>query len=331
MKLYYFPLIVILLTVANMAKAQNYDSEQIVSEIYRDTVERTGKLDYKRTLSLSFKSAGYLALLNIDEGERFEKGQLLASLDITELQENKNANYAQLLQAKRDVKRISQLMDDKMASERDLDTAITQVDTTRAAYQVAYYNLEKARIYAPFSGVVLKRNTELGELQSPGQEALKVARTDDNWIVKVALTGKEISYVYLQQAVQVSLPNMGFVKGVVTKIPAMSDNGNLFTIEVSLPDLATKSGVIAGQLAGVTIAFETNTFVYKMPIQALVSVNDNGEAMVVTKSTSEADFKLSSFEIFQLDNNYIYVKHRNSQDSINVMTKGWQNYLSSEQ
>ena len=121
--------------------AQSYDTEVIKAELYNNTVQRTGKLDYRRTLSLSFKSAGYLAQLNVDEGETFEQGQLLASLNVTELQEEKNSYYAQLTQAKRDVKRINRLMDEKLASERDLDMAMTEVETIRAAYPVSYTHL----------------------------------------------------------------------------------------------------------------------------------------------------------------------------------------------
>ena len=72
--------------------AQSYDTEIISAELYNDTIQRTGKLDYKRTLALSFKSTGYLDLLTVDEGDQFTKGQLLASLDITELKQQKNSN-----------------------------------------------------------------------------------------------------------------------------------------------------------------------------------------------------------------------------------------------
>ena len=54
--------------------AQSYDTEVISAELYSDTIKRTGKLDYKRTLNLSFKSSGYLALLNVDEGRSLIKG-----------------------------------------------------------------------------------------------------------------------------------------------------------------------------------------------------------------------------------------------------------------
>ncbi len=325
MKYFSVALLILLILAAVPTFSQTYDTEVVAVELYSDTIHRTGKLAYKRTLSLAFKSAGYLARLNVDEGEQFAQGQLLASLDITELKEEKNANYAKLLQAKREVKRIQSLMDSQMASERDLDAAITQVETTRAGYQVSYYNLEKAQLYAPFPGIVLARNTELGELQNPGQEVLKVAKLD--WVIKVALNGQEISQVQLQQTVQVSLHNLGTITGVISKIPAIADSkSNLFIVEVSLPSLHSSPGVISGQLAGVTIAFESDKFVYRLPIGALVAVDEQGKAIVLAKKGSLDEFEQLNFEIFQLDNSYLYLKAARTDRPLNIITKGWQNY-----
>jgi len=325
MKLFSIVIVLLIISTVTSLSAQSYDTEVIRAERYSDIIERTGKLDYKRTSSLSFKSSGYLTLLNVDEGERFNKGQLLASLDITELKEAKNSYYAQLMQAKREVKRISQLIDNKLASERELDQAITQVETIRSAYKVSYYNLEKAQMYAPFSGVVLSRNTELGELQNPGKEVLEIAKLE--WVVKVALTGREASQVKLEQKVTVSLSNIGIVEGLISKIPVISNaNGNLFTIEILLPKVDSASSMIAGQLVGVTITFDRGQLVYRLPISALVGVDEQGRALVIAQSQQTPTFKQQSFEVFQLDNDFVYLKPSRHDEPLEIITNGWQNH-----
>ena len=65
--------------------AQQLETQTIKAEHIIKKLNRTGKLVFKRTLNLSFKSSGYLEVLNIDEGESFTKGQLLAELDSAEL------------------------------------------------------------------------------------------------------------------------------------------------------------------------------------------------------------------------------------------------------
>lgn len=311
--------------------SQSYDFEEISAVPYTDVIHRTGKLDYKRVLNLSFKSGGYLAHLNVDEGQSFKKGQLLASLDTEELKANKNLTYAMLLQAKRDINRITKLMEKGLATERELDLAMTQVETARARYTVDFYNLEKAQIIAPFSGIVLTRHTELGELQSPGKEVLQVAALDKNWIIKVALTGLEVSQVSLNQEVQVRLSHLGMVKGIISKIPAIASNtSHLFIIEVLLPTVTLKSGMIAGQLADVIIDFSSKKFVYRLPIEALVAVDENGDALVVVQSEIKNSFEKKSFKIFQLDNSYVYLQANIDDQPLKIITKGWQNFSFTE-
>lgn len=313
----------IIISASFSVLSQSYDLEQVIVEPYADTIKRTGKLDFKRTLNLSFKSSGYLTELSVDEGQYFEKDQLLASLDTTELLQNKNATFAQLLQAKREVNRQKKLLENALNSEQDLDIALTKVETTRAAYQIAFYNFEKAQVIAPFSGVVLNRYTELGELQSPGHEILKIAALDKNWVVKVALTGSEVSQVRLGQKVNVSLQALGVVIGEVSKIPAIANtNGNMFIIEVLLPNLTLKSGIVAGQIAEITIDFTSDNFVYRLPISALISVDDNGQAIVITKNDQELIYQ--HYDIYRLDNQFLYLFASVDDQPIQIVTSGWQ-------
>ncbi|WP_448565079.1 efflux RND transporter periplasmic adaptor subunit [Thalassotalea ganghwensis] len=302
---------------------QNFTAEQIVAEPFLDSIERTGRLDFKRTVSLSFKSVGYLTQLSVDEGDSFNKDQILASLDTEELIEKKNATYAKLLQAKREVNRVKKLLASSLSSKQDLDAARTNVETTRAEFRIASYNLEKAQIKAPFNGVVLARQTELGELQSPGVEALKVAELDNNLVIKVALTGAEVSQARIGQKVRVTLDNIGVIEGRVNRIPAIANtDGHLFTIDVLIPNLIGRGGVIAGQLAKVVIDFTNDNLVYKVPFSSLVSVNDQGQAVLLVQQGSE--IKHQAFDIYKMTNDFIFLLADDSSNSLRIITQGWQ-------
>ena len=303
-----------------------YDAEEVVVEPYFNEIRRSGKLDFKRTLNLSFKSTGYLTRLTVDEGDVFKADQLLAALETDELIEEKNASYAELLQAKRDVKRVKKLAEQKLSFEQELDSAETRVETTRARYKVAYYNLEKAQIVAPFDGVVLARHTELGELQSPGTQVLQVAALNNNWIARVALTGEEVSRVRTGQSVTVILERLGEVEGVITKVPAMANTqGQLFMIEMLLPGLSLTQGVAAGQIVEVVIKTSSYQAVYRLPIEGLMAVDDNGKAQVMVSAASnpgQKDFIRQAFEILALDNRYVYLLANEGDRPLNVVTRG---------
>ncbi|MDX2367627.1 MAG: efflux RND transporter periplasmic adaptor subunit [Colwellia sp.] len=315
----------LLLTVSAFAQSisnESYQVTQVDVEPYIQVIKRTGKVDFRHTLNLSFKTAGFLTQLNVDEGDTFEAKQLLAALDTSELTADKNATYARLLQAKRNVNRIQTLLAKKLSSQRELDDTLTAIETTRAAYRVAVYNLEKAQVFAPFSGVVVQRNTELGELQSPGKAALQVAALEHNLIVSVALTSDEIGLVRLNQKVQVGIARFGLIEGVISKIPAMSNSrSHLFTIEVLLPETSFTRPLIVGQIAQVLIHSQNHDFVYRLPIEALNAVDDQGQALVVLEKNSSPIQQ--AFPIYKVDNKYLYLQAAQSDLPLTVIAQGW--------
>ncbi|HBY85017.1 MAG TPA: RND transporter [Colwellia sp.] len=307
--------------------AQQLETKTINAEPLVKKINRTGKLMFKRTLNLSFKSGGYLQELNIDEGDSFTKGQLLAQLDIEELTAEKNSSYARLLQAKREIKRIKTLLSKNLSSQQALDDAITSVETTRARHKIAQYNLTKAQLIAPFDGVVLARTTELGELQSPTQKALQIAASDNNLVVRVALTAEEVNLVRLQQKIDVNLTQLGLVTGKISKIPAIADQqSHLFTIEVLLEDLAVNQ-VVVGQLTRVLADVTTDEFTYRLPLEALNSVDNQGRALVMVldaNSTPAENYHQQAFSIKELTSEYIYLTAQENSRPLTIVTQGWQ-------
>ena len=301
---------------------EGYQVTQIEAEPYTQVIQRTGRVDFAKVVNLSFKTAGFLTQLNVDEGDTFEAKKLLAALDTSELNADKNAAYARLLQAKRNVSRVEQLLKTKLSSQQELEDANTAVETTRASYKVAYYNLEKAQIFAPFDGVVVHRYTELGEFQSPGVGALQVAPITNNLVASVALTGEEISLVHLGQKVKVHLAYLGLVDGEISKIPAIADSKNhLFTIEVLLSESNLIKPLIVGQLARILIYTQSADFVYRIPIEALNAVNEQGQALITIEESDNIEQR--AFPIYKIDNDFIYLTAQQNSTALQVISQGW--------
>lgn len=320
-------IVIILVSCVLPSYAQQLETKTVNAELMVKKINRTGKLTFKRTLNLSFKSSGYLDKLNVDEGDSFTAGQLLAQLDTEELIAEKNSTYARLLQAKREVGRVNTLLSKNLSSQQALDDAKTLVDTTNASYKVAQYNLEKAELIAPFDGVVLTRFSELGELQSPSQSALNIAAIENNLVVRVALTATELSLIKLEQRIDINLSPLGLVTGTVSKIPAIADQqSHLFNIEISLTNLK-EDQVVVGQLAHVETDVITDAFTYKLPIKALNSVDNQGRALIMVLDSSSAEtasYHQQAFFIEQLSNEYIYLSTQADAKPLTVVTRGWQ-------
>jgi|GEM_PF-978911 len=317
--------------VSAYASAQQIDVKTISPEPFIKVIKRTGKLEFKRTSKLSFKTSGYLASIHVDEGDSFVKGQVLAELDTYELIAEKNASYARLLQAKKDVSRIKALLAKNLSSRQALDNAKTLVETTRANHKLAQYNLEKSQLIAPFDGVVITRLSELAELQNPNTAALQITALTDNLVARVALTAEEVSLLKLKQQAQVvfskGIYSRGAVIGKVSKIPVHSHAvSQLYTIEVYLTELNVQE-VTVGQLVNVIFNIKRKSYVYRLPIAALNSIDDRGDAIITVQLSAKSNNKRyhdKSFIIKQLNNSYIDLLAQPDSLPLTFVIKGWQ-------
>ncbi|HEX7978968.1 MAG TPA: efflux RND transporter periplasmic adaptor subunit, partial [Gemmatimonadaceae bacterium] len=161
------------------------------------SVTANGYVVARTKASVSAKTAGRLAFLGVSEGSYVNRGQVIARLDnadyeasVSQAQANVAASDASVIEATsdrdqsaRDAQRINEIRsrNPHLMSPQDLETA-----TSRAAAAVARYNAAVARkrsaeaalrlaeasnentvIRAPFTGTVLRKDAEVGEVVAP--------------------------------------------------------------------------------------------------------------------------------------------------------------------
>ncbi|WP_315820589.1 efflux RND transporter periplasmic adaptor subunit [Paraflavitalea speifideaquila] len=107
--------------------------------------------------TLSFKTGGIISKIYVKEGDHVAKGQLLATLDLTEI----NAQVQQAVQgsekAQRDVTRARNLYNDTVATLEQLQNATTQQQVAAEGLRIARFNQQYAQIRATENGTILKR------------------------------------------------------------------------------------------------------------------------------------------------------------------------------
>jgi RND family efflux transporter MFP subunit len=158
-------------------------------------LQATGYVTARREATVSAQITGTLTDVLIEEGEHVQAGQVLARLDDTaqkaslaQAQAQLSAAQAQLVQfqaqleqARRDLKRNEDLVGQHLVSQQALETTRTQVETgaaqvesqkrqvelARATVQGALVQLGYTTIRAPFSGVIIAKAAQKGEIVSP--------------------------------------------------------------------------------------------------------------------------------------------------------------------
>jgi RND family efflux transporter MFP subunit len=158
-------------------------------------LDATGYVTARREATVSAQITGTLIEVLIEEGDHVKVGQVLARLDDTQQKAALAQADAQLqsarallvqyqsqfAQSQRDLKRAEDLVQRKLVSEQAVEQAHTLVDTgsaqlesQRRQIELAAANVRSAQvqldyctIHAPFTGVVIAKAAQVGEIVSP--------------------------------------------------------------------------------------------------------------------------------------------------------------------
>ncbi len=141
----------------------------------------SGYIVARSKAEISPKTVGRIAWLNLEEGQKVKKGELVARLESQELEAQRKQYVAtaeqvraQLENAKRDRERAQALLQDKIGTQQAFDAADAQVRSLTAEIasieqQVRYTEelIKNAEIYSPIDGVVTVKKAFLSETVAP--------------------------------------------------------------------------------------------------------------------------------------------------------------------
>jgi len=244
---------------------------------------------------LSFKSAGYVTQIkqvpgadgrrrNIGSGDYVARGAVLAQIRHQDLKNQLDqatatlsAAQAQHVEATKDYERAKTLYGSESLTKPDFDRAQAKFDSTLAAVDQANANVHQAQLAlhdadltAPFSGYILVRNIELGNLAEPGSPAFTIADTS---AVKISFGVPEYAVRHLRLGQQFSIHLQDDPKeysGRVTSIAAGADEKNrVFAIEVTVPN--PKSYLKPGMIASLTVSGVQKAPAPAVPLSAVVA------------------------------------------------------------
>ena len=130
-------------------------------------LDASGYVVARRRATVSSKMTGKVMKVFIEEGMYVEEGQLLAQLDDSTMIADLNYSQSQLNEAKRVFNRTKELAKEELASQASLDAARASVEGLEALNEVRKQVVQDMKILAPFSGVVVYKAAQPGEMISP--------------------------------------------------------------------------------------------------------------------------------------------------------------------
>jgi efflux transporter, RND family, MFP subunit len=246
-------------------------------------VTATGSVQPVDEIEVGTQVSGLVSKIYVDYNSQVKKGELIAELDKTNLQENvinAQANYNAALNEvsyyQQNYDRKKKMYDNQIISKADYEQAYYQLHNAKAAatqrltmLNQAKTNLGYANIYAPIDGVVLSREVEVGQTVAASISAptlFKIAKDIKKMQVEANVDEADIGQVKVGQRVTFTVDAYPLEEfhGVVSQVrlsPTTTSNVVTYTVIVDAenPEEKLKPGLTAtiviytNELKGVTI------------------------------------------------------------------------------
>ena len=272
-------------------------------------ISATGLVSTENEAKYSFKIGGVISRVLVEEGQFFRKGQLLATLNSTEIAAGLAQSSLNVEKAHRDYERAVNLYKDSVFTLEQLQNTKTALDIAQKAKEAIAFNERYSQIYAAADGFVSQKIASEGEVIGPGMPVLAINETqgNNNYLLRVGVTDREWAIINPGQTATVTLDGYADKKfdAIVFRKSQAADHAlGSFQIELKLKLKNIKPAV--GMFGKAEIATKQEENVKVIPYGSLVEA-DGDKAFIFTPDGSNKVKKIP-VTISKIDNQQVYLR-----------------------
>ena len=212
-------------------------------------ITASGKIESENSANLSTRMMGYVTKVNVKVGQNVSAGQLLVSINNTDLQAKKAQVDASITQAtagynnaKKDYDRFVNLFAQQSASQKELDDMTARYEMAKAGLEAAKQmrnevmaQFSYSNITAPFSGMVTNTFVKEGDMANPGMPLVSIEGAS-RLQVTAMVSESDISNVKNGMPVKINVKSLNKeVAGKVSEVSLSAKNtGGQYLVKVTL-------------------------------------------------------------------------------------------------
>ncbi len=254
------------------------------SDIYA-TYAATASIASDADAPVIARVAGEVVELAVEEGDRVEAGQILAKLDGERLRLEMLAAEANLVRAKKEYKRNTDLHERGLVSTAMFEGLKYDLQSLQATYELKRLTYDYSNIRATISGVVSSRNIKPGENLSSGQVAFQITDTSE-LLAYLQIPQAELAKFEAGYSATLSVASMpgGEYSATIARISPTIDTRNGSFRATAIID-NSEGDLAPGMFGRFTIAYEKHSNALLVPNYAIV--NEDSETAVYVVRNGE--------------------------------------------
>ncbi len=240
---------------------------------------------------LSFKVGGIVSNILVEEGDPIKKGQVLATLNLTEIETGLSQAKLALEKARRDYQRLIRLFEDSVATLEQKQNAETAFEMAKEQLKSVEFNFQYAQIKASQNGFVLRKFVNEGQQVSSGTPVLLTNGAKDNsWVLQVAVSDKNWTLINEGDLAQIELPanaNESIEGRVIRKSQAADPATGAFVVEIA-PNNPSSLKLASGMFGRAKVFPSVTSDGWEIPYEALLDADGSQGFVFVTKDKEKA-------------------------------------------
>lgn len=262
----------------------------IAQEELQPVIQTSGLFTTDDETYLAFKTGGIIEKMLVKEGDAIRKGQLLATLNLTEIEAQVAQARLSYEKAKRDFSRVENLYKDSVATLEQFQNARTGMEVASRQLDAANFNRSYSEIRSVANGFVLRKLASEGQVISPGAPVfLTNGAGQGKWILRTGVSDREWSVINIGDKAVVStdaLEDKQYEATVTRKSEGTDAMNGSFMIELTL--LSPGKGLASGLFGKATIKGSRTQQVWKIPYDALLDGDAQSGYVFVSEDNKTA-------------------------------------------
>ncbi|MFT4738411.1 MAG: RND family efflux transporter MFP subunit [Cyclobacteriaceae bacterium] len=262
----------------NLPLVTTYEIKQTVFDHF---IELQGDVMTRQNVLIYPETPGILKDVRVKEGDRVNRGQLLAVIEDGGISSQLIQMETQMALSKTTFERQGRLWDQNIGSEIQYLQAKSSYEVQKSAVAQMKSQMEKFQIRAPFSGIIDDVVKQQGTVVSPGGSGSEIFRIINlsEMYLEVPVPENYISTITKGKEVKVIFPVLG--TELTSKVRQtgnfINPNNRSFSAEISVPN--TERQIKPNMTAKVLINDYKNESAIMIP-QSVISENAEGEQYV---------------------------------------------------
>jgi RND family efflux transporter MFP subunit len=278
------------------------ETTQPTEHAFESAFTYLGTFEPIRQNTIGSDTQGKIIRLNVQEGDKVAKGQVLAKIDDELLQLQLDNAEVSLESQKNDDSRYANLAKENAVAGVQVEKTKLGVRSAEIQKKQLQRQLRNATITAPFSGVITKKMIDLGSVIGAGSPLVEI--TDISSLkLTVSVPERDILKFKINQPVQITSDLYGtrIFDGKVTNIGVQADKSHNFKVQVTINN--QQQELMAGMYGAVTLSNNKQISTLAIPRKALVGSSKNPQVFVVRNGKAI----LTSFNAGTSDGSYIEI------------------------